>query len=434
MTPAPAAIAALAIWFALGVAASFGPALVGPWQGAGALLTIAALGDAVLLLRRPAPRVRRTLPSALSVGVHTPVALTVDNPGRTTLRLALADHHPPQIRAEGLPIELTVPGGGQARCEYRLRPAERGDLHFDRVAARVRSPLGLWQRQIAVGEPFAARAYPNFRAAAGYELLAADNRAGALGIRRRRRRGEGLEFHQLRDYRAGDSLRQIDWKATARVQRTISREYQDERDQQVLFLLDCGRRLHARDGERSHFDAVLDAVLLASHVALRQGDAVGLLTFSGEPRWLAPRKGIGQANALLDRVYDLNTGARAADYRAAAAELVARVRKRALVVLVSNVRDEDAEELRASLQVLSRHHLVLLASLRESALGEALAAPIDDLDSALRVASIRHYLGQRAAALRTLERSGALLLDCEPAALPVALVNRYLDIKAAGIL
>jgi uncharacterized protein (DUF58 family) len=158
------------------------------------------------------------------------------------------------------------------------------------------------------------------------------------------------------------------------------------------------------------------------------------MTFSGERRWLAPRKGVGQVNALLGSVYDLNTGARAADYAAAARDLMASVRKRALVVLVSNVRDEDAEELRSCLRLLSRRHLVLLASLRETALSEALEQPIDDLEAALRVASIRLYLEQRRAALRTLERSGALLLDSAPAELPVALVNRYLDIKAAGVL
>ncbi|MEO2236827.1 MAG: hypothetical protein ABGW95_01065, partial [Candidatus Poseidoniia archaeon] len=158
-----------------------------------------------------------------------------------------------------------------------------------------------------------------------------------------------------------------------------------------MFLLDCGRRLHTRDGERSHFDAALDAILLAAHVALRQGDAVGLMTFSGERRWLAPRKGVAQANALLDSVYDLTSGARAADYTAAARDLMASVRKRALVIVVSNVRDEDIDELRSSLRLLSRRHLVLLASLREAALGEALAQPIGDLDAALRVASIRLY-------------------------------------------
>jgi uncharacterized protein (DUF58 family) len=399
-----------------------------------AVLALAGAADAIEVRRRPAPRVERDVPHAVSVGVGTRVGLRVENDSARPLALELSDHHPAEARTEGLPIALQLAPGARAECDYLLWPLERGDHRFEPVEVRIGSRLGLWRCQRRCGEAFAVRAYPNFRAAVGYELLAAENRVGALGIRRRRRRGEGLEFHQLREYRAGDSLRQIDWKATARVQRAFSREYQDERDQQIVFLLDCGRRLHTRDGEQSHFDSALDAILLAAHVALRQGDAVGLMTFSGERRWLAPRKGVGQVNALLGSVYDLNTGARAADYAAAARDLMASVRKRALVVLVSNVRDEDAEELRSCLRLLSRRHLVLLASLRETALSEALEQPIDDLEAALRVASIRLYLEQRRAALRTLERSGALLLDSAPAELPVALVNRYLDIKAAGVL
>ena len=434
MTPSLRALGLLGLWTGLGVLVAFDGSWLGTWQLAGAALLAIAVFDALDLWRLEAPRIEREVASAISVGVASRVALRIENPQPRALELELMDHHPPEVRAEGLPIALAVPGAGGVESEYRLWPLERGDHHFGHVEVRVRSALGLWRRQIECAEPFSLRTYPNFRAAVGYELLAAENRVGALGIRRHRRRGEGLEFHQLREYRAGDSLRQVDWKATARVQRTISREYQDERDQQIVFLLDCGRRLHARDGDRSHFDAALDAILLVSHVALRQGDAVGLMTFSGERRWLAPRKGIGQVNALLNGVYDLNTGARAADYPAAARELVSRIRKRALVVVVSNVRDEDAGELRASLRLLSRHHLVLLASLRETALSTALARPIDDLDAALRVASVRRYLDQRRTALRSLERSGAQLLDSDPSALPVALVNRYLDIKSAGIL
>ncbi len=434
MIPSRRALALLAGWLALGVAASFAPRLLPAWgAAAGAAALLLAL-DALLARRGLALEARRSVAPALSVAQWSPVRLEIANPGARLRRLRVFDQHPEDARSSGLPLELVLPADSRAECVYRLWPRQRGLQRFGPIELLVRSPLGLLElrRRHAAGQ--AVRVYPNFRAVAGYQLLAAANRGGALGIRQRPRRGEGLEFHQLREYRPGDSLRQIDWKATARLRKTISREYQDERDQQIVFLLDCGRRLHARDAERSHFDAALDAVLLAAQVALRQGDAVGLMTMSGERRWLAPRKGAAQANALLNAVHDLTTSAHSADYAAAARELVARVRKRALVVLVSNLRDEDADELVPSLRLLSRRHLVLLASLRETAVGAALRRPIEGLDDALRAASLRHYLEQRRDALRRLERCGALLLDAEPQALPVALVNRYLDVKAAGVL
>lgn len=434
MTPSPRALAILALWAGLGVAASLWPQLQSLWLGVGLGAAGAVTLDLLGVLRARGPELERHVPAALSTGVWTRVRLTLRNPSRRRLRLALFDHHPPRLRAEGLPLRVELPADTGAECVYRIRPETRGQHAFGRVELRLRSPLGLFDRRLWAGAAQRVRAYPNFRAIAGYEILAAENRTGALGVRRRRRRGEGLDFHELREYRAGDSLRQIDWKATARLRRPISRDYQDQRDQQIVFLLDCGRRMHGRDGERSHFDAALDAVLLTAYVALRQGDAFGLLTFSGERRRLAPRKGLGQLNALLNSVYDLETGPRPADYAAAAREVAALIRKRALVVLLTNVRDEDADELAACLKLLSRRHLVLLASLRETVLGATLRRPVDDLEDALRIASVHLYLEQRAATLRQLRHQGALLLDSEPAGLPIALVNRYLDVKAASVL
>jgi uncharacterized protein (DUF58 family) len=276
--------------------------------------------------------------------------------------------------------------------------------------------------------------YPNFRAVSRYSLLAAANRAGELGVRRRPRRGEGLEFHQLREYRQGDSLRQIDWKATARLRRAVSREYEEERDQQIVFLLDCGRKMHARDEALSHFDHALDAVLLLAHVALRQGDAVGLLAFSGSPRWLAPRKGAKQLDRVLNSVYDLTSGTRASDYLEAAQQLSRRLAKRALVVVVSNLRDEDHEELLLAARLLGRRHLVLVASMKERALSKALDSRVKDLDSALTISATHQYLQARRRAHERLRKSGVLALDAEPQQLAVALVNGYLDVKASGIL
>ena len=434
MIPTRRLLWALAALAASGVAASLWPQWATAWWTALGLAAALAALDAAWAAFERAPETRRSLPPALPMGVDTRVEIELRNPGRRALAIRVYDHLPPRAHSEELPLECALPAGRRAELEYRLRPEERGLHAFGPLELWLRSPLGLWERRRRSESGLEVRAYPNFRAAAGYELLAAADRTGSLGIRRRPRRGEGLEFHQLRDYREGDALRQIDWKATSRLQRTISREYQEERDQQVLFLLDCGRRLHSRDGERSHFDAALDALLLLSHVALRQGDAVGLLTFSGPRRWLAPRKGLGHAGTLLHAVHDLRTSPLAGDFAAGARDLVQRARKRALVILLSNLRDEDADELGASLRLLSRHHLVLLVSLREPALAEALASPVRDLHSALRHASVRQYLEQRREALAPLSRDGALLLESEPDGLSVALVNRYLDIKAAGVL
>ena len=278
--------------------------------------------------------------------------------------------------------------------------------------------------------------YPNFRAVSRYALLAAANRAGELGVRRRPRRGEGLEFHQLREYRQGDSLRQIDWKATARLRRAISREYEDERDQQIVFLLDCGRRMHARDDALSHFDHALDAVLLLAHVALRQGDAVGLLTL--QRRSALARAAQGRASSstrVLNSVYDLQS-------ERARLRLPGRARSS------SRPGSPSARSWSWSPTCATRTTRscswpracsaaatwCFVASMKERALSAALETRVRDLDSALTVAATHQYLLARRRAHERLRKSGVLALDAEPHELAVALVNGYLDVKASGVL
>jgi uncharacterized protein (DUF58 family) len=342
------------------------------------------------------------------------------------------DHYPADAEMRGMPQRVTVPARGWAEIRYSLRPVKRGELAFGLVEARLDSRAGLWQVRRRLGERGATRVYPNFAALTRFALLATDHRLSQIGVLQRRRRGEGLDFHQLREYREGDALRSVDWKATSRMRRLISREYQDERDQQVVLLIDCGRRMAAQDDELAHFDHVLNAALLLAYVSLRQGDAVGFLAMAGEPRWFAPRKSAATVNLILNRVYDLHPTLKTTDYYSAALELMQRLRKRALVVILSNLRDEDDDTLAPALRLLQSRHLVLFASLREGILSRALATRIDSFDRALTHAATAEYLARRELAFRRLERGGAVCLDVEPAELPIALVNRYIDIKRSG--
>lgn len=434
MSPSRRLVGLASIALALAVAAAFLPLLLPAWWLLlGGIVGAAAL-DAALALTLGPFEAKRRVPHSLAVGTRHAVTLELANRGRRAARLLVFDHVPAVLSASGLPRSVDLAPGATAEFSYEIAPSGRGELRIGALELVAFPPLGLWRRRLRVGPEQHVRVYPNFRAVSRYELLAAANRAGELGIRRRRQRGEGLEFHQLREYRQGDSLRQIDWKATARLRRAVSREYEEERDQQIVFLLDCGRKMHARDGALSHFDHALDALLLLAHVALRQGDAVGLLAFGGAPRWLAPRKGAAQLDRVMNSVYDLESSTRASDYLAGAQDLARRLAKRALVVVISNLRDEEHEELRRAARLLGRRHLVLVASMKERALSAALETKVKDLDSALTVAATHQYLLARHRAHERLRRSGVLALDAEPQKLAIALVNGYLDVKAAGVL
>jgi uncharacterized protein (DUF58 family) len=265
-------------------------------------------------------------------------------------------------------------------------------------------------------------------------LLATDNKLSQLGIMKKRRRGEGQDFHQLREYRDGDSMRQIDWKATSRSRKLISREYQDERDQEVIFLLDCGQRMTTKDDDLSHFDHTLNAMLLLSYVALKQGDSVGLATFSGESRWLSPKKGNHTIQHILNTLYDLQPSSESPDYTQAATDLLIKHKKRALVIILTNVRDEDSEDLAPAINLLKKRHLVLLASLREETLDKALQAKVDDLPSAIKISALHRYLQQRHSAFEVLQSNRVLNVDVVPSNMTIELINSYLNIKRSGLL
>jgi uncharacterized protein (DUF58 family) len=424
----------LATWLAVGLGASLVPRAVPLWAGFGAVLLALLFLEARWLWQRPALQLTRTVGGTMALGGRYPVVLRLDSTATRPLRLRLTDHPPACFEQEGLPSSLLLPAGGWAELSYQVRPQRRGEHGFGAADLLLSGPLGLLRRRHRVGDPQRVKVYPDFRAVSGYALLALDNRRSQLGIHLLRRRGQGTEFHQLREYRRGDLLRDVDWKAVSRRRQLISREYREERDQQVIFMLDCGRRMHAQDGTLSHLDHALNALLLLSWVALRQGDAVGVMTFSGQDRWLPPVKGQGGMNAILQLVYDLQSTARPTDYAEAVQRISLRQRRRSLVVLLSNLRDDDVEDLPRTLGPLRRRHLLLLASLRESALREAAEQPVHSFEDALRASAVDHYLLERDRVHHRAVRLGLYAIDSEPAQLPTALVNKYLEIKRAGVL
>ncbi|MFK3797664.1 DUF58 domain-containing protein [Pseudomonas sp. NPDC088444] len=408
------------------------------WTLAGVMGVLIAL-DACWLWRLPSPRLQRHLPGSLPLGRWAEVRIAIEHTYRRSVALSVFDHGPEggtnRFDAEYLPQAVVLRAQRGAQLTWRLRPTSRGLFTFEKAELQLRSPLRLWFSRRYVPLISSARVYPDFARLHNGQLLAVDNWLSQIGIRQHPRRGLGLEFNQLREFREGDSLKQIDWKATARQRTPIAREYQDERDQQIVFLLDCGRRMRSQDGELTHFDHALNACLLLGYAALRQGDAVGLSTFAAEQdRHLTPVKGPAQLNLLLNHVYDLDSTQKSADYGAAIGQLLIRQKRRALVVLVTNLRDEDDEELLGAVKHLARQHRVLIASLREEVLDERRSTPVQGWQQALDYCGTVDFLNARASLHERLTAHGIPVLDVRPGELGPQLVSRYLSWKKAGTL
>lgn len=391
--------------------------------------------------RRAPLRIERTLPKAFALGAPKVLGLGILNPGSQAVRATLFDEVDSGFSFEGLPQSVTVPAGGRVDIRYTVTPRRRGMATFGVTQVRWRTRGGSLDVLESLGQAQELHVYPNFAAVARYAWLAGDRRLAQIGIKAYARRGLGTDFRQLAEYRRGESVRHIDWKASVRHARPIVREFQDDRDQCVIFLLDCGRRMRADEGDPgaggSHFDHALNALMLLGYVALKEGDEVGALTFGNPPgreRHFAPSKGLASLNGLMNRLHDVQPTPTHSDYLAAAQHLLTTHRKRAMVIVLTNFRDEDATELRPALKLLRMQHLVLVASLRERVLGQIERAPMLHPQDAANVATAHLFEQSRRDAFARLLGNDALSVDVEPAQLAVALVNRYHAVKRAGML
>jgi uncharacterized protein (DUF58 family) len=400
------------------------------------VIALIVIVDGLLLYRHALGIVaaRRTNP-AWPVGTWQPVDLRFVNRASRSLQFLIHDHAPVPSDTKQMPAMLKLPPNQTADLTYLARINERGDHAFGPIELRVQSWLRLWERSRKIMHETHAKVYPNFAGISAFTLLATDNRLSQIGVLQRRRRGEGMDFHQLREYREGDSPRSIDWKASSKLRQLIAREYQDERNQQLMFLIDCGRRMGAKDDALAHFDHALNAVLLLAYVAARQGDSAGLMTFgTDDARYIAPRRSAGLVNAFLGQLYDVQTTLSTPDYLTAAEQLSARQRRRSLVVIVTNLRDEDDENLLPALQQLKRKHLVVLANLREQIVDDLGQQKVTDFDSAVEYAQAVDYLQRRRRSFARLSASGVIVLDVPPPKLAMGLVNQYLELKRSAML
>lgn len=439
------ALTALAVAAAVALLAGAPLGLVAPAAGALAAAGAAwAVIDGWLSWRawRAAPlRIERELPGAFALGVPVTLSLTLVNDSARSWKVAVFDEVDPHFAFEGLPQNADVPAGARVTLHYTATALQRGLARFGITQVRWRTRGGSFDVAQPLGEAHRLRVYPNFAAVAGYAWLAGDHRLAQIGIKTFAQRGRGTDFSQLSEYRAGDPARHIDWKATLRHGKAVVREYQDDRDQCVYFLLDCGRRMRADEGSTqaggSHFDQALNALMLLGYVALREGDQVGALTFGtpeGQGRAFAPRKGVATLNALMNRLHDIQPYRTHSDYLDAARQFLLAQPKRSLVILLTNFRDEDAAELRPAVALLRRRHLVLVASLREEVLGRIAVQPMTQAHDAVEVATAHLFEQSRRDAFARVVANDPLSIDVEPQRLAVTLVNRYHAIKRAGLL
>lgn len=405
----------------------------------GVTLLVAVLALAALDLRsvpRPAALgVARAAPPQLSIGVPNPVALRLRNPFSRALRLRVRDDVPDSFDVDRRAFDLDLPAAGEASADYVARPRHRGTFAFGDVHVRVRGALDLVERQGRLPAATPAHVYPDLREIRRYELSLRRGLAYDAGQRRSRLPGGGTVFERLREYGPDDDPRSISWTATARRGRPIAVQYEIERQQRLLVLLDAGRMMSSTLGKLTKLDHAVNAALMLSYVATGRGDEVGLLGFAdGVRAYLPARPGRKQFLRVTEELRRIEVTTTEPDYRVAFEFLRARAARRSLVALFTDLVSEDASRaLVAAVSALAGRNLVLCCLLADPGLDE-LATGVPRSSTALYERLVaREARDARARALATLRQRGVHVVDVPADRLTVATIQRYLELKRRSL-
>jgi uncharacterized protein (DUF58 family) len=400
-------------------------------------LVVAATLDARSSALPEGVDVSRETAGRFQIGAATEVRVRVENRTGREMTLRVKDEHPPEMALAGeREARVRIEPRSSAALVYELTPPRRGVFEFGRIAVRFPTRLRLAWREAYAGGPLPVKVYPNLRRAREAELKALGARSLVAARRRAQWRGEGRDFESLREYVAGDELRHVSWTATARRGRLTTRQYQMERDQTILVALDAGRLMTGRVEGESKFDSAVHAALALMSAAERGGDMAGLVVFGRRVEaYVPPGKGRAQTEAVLEALHSIEPRMIEPSYARAFEFVAAHCRRRALVVLLTDLVDEEgSRELLSSLSILRPRHLPLVVTIADRDLRSVLNEPPADARSLFAQSVAEEITHQREAALRRVEARGGLALDVTTAALAPTLLETYVRVKERGLL
>lgn len=397
-----------------------------------ALLIIVAVLDAIFIPARHRVDVVRVLPPTVGVGDLVQGRYTIQHTLSRTLRVEIFDAIPRAMDSVVTPRTLRVQKRASADAEIEITGRTRGRYALGGVVLRASGPLDLVRRSLryALGDEIVVM--PSVAGARGYHLHALQRRTRVAGSRMLRLRGASSTFGALREYVPGDDPRHVDWKATARRERLISREFVVEQGQTIMIAVDAGRMMTQYAGDRPRFEYALSSALLLADVALAGGDRVGLIVFNDEVRaYVAPGRGASVRREIRAALTEAEATMAEPDYAAAFRTLAARQRRRSMIVLFTDVIDprSSGAVIAHTIRTAQRHVPLVVALRNEQLTAASIPTPDASLDTVYDAVAAEELLMARADALERMRQRGVSVLDTPPLAMTTAVINRYLDLK-----
>ncbi len=376
----------------------------------------------------------RSMDERFSNGDDNKVELTLNNNYTFPVTISVIDEVPVQFQERDFKIKLSLKAGETKRETYSLRPVERGEYWFGSLNVFIKSPLGLIERRYKSAQKEMTKVYPAFKEMRQFEMMAISNRLTEVGIKKIRRIGHQMEFDQIREYTKGDDYRTINWKATARRSSLMVNQYQDEKAQQVISIIDMGRTMKMPFEGMTLLDYAINASLVLSKITMLKQDKAGLVTFNNKVRSIiSPQRNNKQMQVIMESLYNQNTQFEEQSILALYSSLRAKIHQRSLLVLYTNYESLNAAKRQLPmLQKLAKDHMVVVVFFENTELKKLINTKATDMEGVYIKTIAEKFAYDKKQIVLELERYGIHSVLTEPKNLTVETINKYLELKARG--
>lgn len=392
--------------------------------------------DLILLFKQKGISATRVLPEKLSNGDDNPIALSIENNYNFKSDLLIIDELPFQYQKRDFEIKIQLSAQNEKKITYTLRPLERGEYYFGHLNIYANSPIGLVTRRFQFSKDAMVPNYPSFLQLRKYMLLAFSNKLFEYGLKKIRRIGHTMEFEQIKDYVNGDDIRNINWKATAKRNQLMVNQYQDERSQPIYSVIDKGRAMKMPFEGLSLLDYAINATLVISNVALKKQDKAGMFTFSRkvENTVVAERRPI-QMNKILETLYNVNTDFSESDFSRLYIDVKRSITQRSLLLLYTNFETLDALHRQLGyLKAIAKNHLLVVIFFENTELQKLIQAEASDTFEIVQKTVAEKFVYEKKLIVNELQKHGIQSILTAPEHLTINTINKYLEIKARGLI
>lgn len=371
-----------------------------------------------------------------SNGDDNEISLTLESSYPQHVFVRVIDELPIQFQKRDQIFELELNPGEVKVISYSLKPVKRGEYLFGLLNVFATTRLGLIRRRTLLGDERAVAVYPSFVQMRKYELLAISNHLKDHGIKKIRRIGNNMEFEQIKNYVIGDDYRKVNWKATARRSELMVNQYQDERSQQVYSVIDKGRMMQMPFDNMSLLDYAINASLVISNIALKKGDKAGIITFQQKVNSILPASSRNvQLNLILEHLYKQKTAYKESDYSRLYATLKRKVTQRSLLLLYTNF--ESLSSLKRQLSHLRRirkQHLLVCIIFENTEVDQLINSKGEDIEDIYSKGIAEQLVYEKKLIVKELQAHGIHTVLTSPQELSVNTINKYLELKARGLI